>query len=122
MQNKNNKIAIARITLRYRKILEIFGPKRLYFLFFHKICLFFWVYLKKSFFRSIFNAVFNIVKINFSSKFLHGTPYSTADFSPRKFQANRSVTVKALSFVSRQTTKGIRLYLFPLYLFSRFKE
>jgi len=39
-----------------------------------------------------------MVKINFS-KFLHGTPYSNANFSPREFQANRSVTVKVLSLL-----------------------
>jgi len=50
---------------------------------------------------SIFNAVFNIVKKNFSSKFLHGIPYSNANFSPREFQANRSVTVKVLSLLVR---------------------
>jgi len=52
---------------------------------------------KKVFFCSISNAVFNIVKINFSSKFLHGTPYSNANFSPREFQAKKCVTVKVLS-------------------------
>jgi len=57
------------------------------------------VYLKKKFFCSIFNAVFNVVKINFSRKFLHGTPKSTADFRLREFQANRSVTVKVLSLL-----------------------
>ena len=90
-------------------MLEIFAPKGLYFLFFHKISLFLGDYLKKSFFRSIFNAVFNIVKINFSSQFLHGTPYSTADFSPREFQANRSVTVKVLSLLVlfRNTEKSM---------------
>ena len=54
---------------------------------------------KKVFLCLIFNVVFNIVKINFSSKFLHGTTYSTADFSPREVQTNRSVTVKVLSLL-----------------------
>ena len=97
MQNKINKIAIAQIPLKISQNPWNFRPKGVYFLFFHKISLFFEVYLKKSFFCSIFKAVFNIVKINFSSKFLHGTPYSNANFSPREFQANRSVTVKVLS-------------------------
>jgi len=105
MQNKINKISIAQIPLKNRKILEIFAPKVLYFLYLHKISLFFGVYLKKSFFCSIFNAVFNTVKINFSSKFLHGTPYNDADFSPREFQANRSVTVKVLSLWDKPITR-----------------
>jgi len=72
MQNKINKIDIAGIPLKTSQILEIFAPKVLYLLFIHKICLFLWVYRKKSF-SLIFYAVFNSKK-NFSSKFLDGTP------------------------------------------------
>jgi len=98
MQNKINNIAIAWIPLSQNP--WNFRPVGLYFLFCHKSCLFLWVWLRKiSFFRLLFYAVLNSVKINFSSKFLNGTPYSTADFSPREFEANRSVTVKALSFL-----------------------
>jgi len=96
MQNKIIKIAIAQIGT-VKDTAKSLTPKELYFLFFHENSLFFGVHLKKVFFCSIFNAVFNIVKINFSSKFLHGIPYNNANFSPREFQANRSVTVKVLS-------------------------
>jgi len=40
-----------------------------------------------------------MVETNFIGNFLHGTPYSTADFSPQEFQTNRSVTVKVLSLL-----------------------
>jgi len=86
-------------------ILEVFVPKGFYFLFFHKICLFFvGLPQKKVFcccFSLIFYAVFNIVKTNFISNFSHGTPYSTTDFNSQEFQTNRSVTVKVRTLLFR---------------------
>jgi len=93
---KSFKLPSIKYRWRCRKSLEIFVQKGLYFIFFRKICLFFsGLPPKKN--CLILNALFNTVKINFCRKLLHGTPYSTADFSPREFQANRSVTVKVLS-------------------------
>jgi len=50
-------------------------------------------------------------KKNFSSKFLHGTPYSNANFSPREFQANWSVTVKLLSLLVFKKKKTFERFI-----------
>jgi len=92
MQNKN-KFAMAQIPLNRSQNPWYFRPKGLPIL------------LGLPIFFSIFNVVFNIVKINLSSKYLHGTPYSTADFSPREFQANQNVTVKVLSLLDKTSQK-----------------
>jgi len=123
MQNKINEIAIAEIPLKISQNPWNFRFKGAFLSLFPQDSPIFWGIPKKKFLFN-FNAAFNIVKINSSSKFLHGTPYSTANFSPREFQANRSVTVKVLSLSARLMwwwSLGVTFYLFCSFFVSFFR-
>jgi len=92
---------------RYRKILKTFAQRISYFPLFHKDCLLFWVYLKKSFSSSIFNAIFNILKINFGCKCLGIFPYRSI-FKSWGFQENRGRTDVILALWVEWAQSGVR--------------